>query len=164
MRCIFSGSLGVVYSPNYPENYPDDIDSMQTIEVDKGNILSIEFTAFDVEHSSSCDYDHLTIIDGDGTRLMEKSCGSDGNLVIGNQTITSTLPPAIKSWSNSVNFLFVTDGSSSRSGWSINWTAESECRHCSGESTSVEVFFLGGGYLFTSDSFDRQVDHRIYTD
>ena len=25
-------------------------------------------------------------------------------------------------------------------------------------------FFWGGGYLFTSDSFDRQVDHRIYTD
>ena len=85
--------------------------------------MSLEFTSFDIEYDSNCTYDHLTIMDGDGTTLMEKSCGSDGNLVIGGQNQPgSTLPPKIRSRSNRVNFVFVTDESVAGAGWSVKWS------------------------------------------
>ena len=123
---IFHGKLlstGVVSSPDFPSNYPDSLARTERVEVDQGMILSLEFTAFDIESDSDCDYDHLTITDGNGATLMEKSCGSAGNLVIGGEKTNSTLPPNVWSWSNKVNFVFVTDGGGTRPGWSVSWSA-----------------------------------------
>ena len=86
--------------------------------------MSLQFAAFQIEaqydydyetyeydyESPICNYDHLTIMDGDGTTLMEKSCGS-------------SLPAAITSRSNNVKLMFITDRSDIESGWSLNWTA-----------------------------------------
>ena len=80
------------------------------IQVEEGLILLLRFTAFDIESHSTCEYDHLTIMDGDGTTLMEKSCGS-------------SLPAAITSRTNSVTLIFTTDDSYAKTGWSVNWTA-----------------------------------------
>ena len=87
------------------------------IEVEQGLILSLTFSAFDIHYSSSCN-DHLTITDGDGTTLMEKSCGS-------------SLPNAITSITNSVKLVFITDDSGAESGFSLSWTAVTpgECQH-----------------------------------
>ena len=73
-------------------------------------ILSLQFTAFDIEADSTCDYDHLTITDGDGTTLMEKSCGTP-------------LPADITSTSNIVKLVFITNCCAERSGWSVSWSA-----------------------------------------
>ena len=71
----------------------------------------MQFTAlFDIEPHSTCDYDHVTITDGDGTTLMEKSCGA-------------TLPANITSTSNIVKMVFSTNGWGTRSGWSVSWSA-----------------------------------------
>ena len=86
--------------------------------------MSLQFTAFQIEAEYDYDYetyeydyesvnfcyDHLTILDGDGTTLMEKSCGS-------------SLPAAITSRTNSVTLIFSTDDSYAKTGWSVNWTA-----------------------------------------
>ena len=85
--------------------------------------LSLEFTAFDIEYDSDCDYDHLTITEGNGAILMEKSCGSEGNFVIGGEKVNSTLPPNVWSRSNKVNFEFVTDSGGTRPGWNVSWRA-----------------------------------------
>ena len=103
-------ATGVVTSPNYPDNYPSNLRKTETIEVEQGWILSLQFTAFDIEYDSSCDYDHLTITDGDGTILMEKSCGN-------------SLPADITSTSNIVKLVFKTDGGVTRPGWSVSWSA-----------------------------------------
>ena len=114
-------SKGVVTSRYYPGNYDDNLEQTQAIQVEQGQILSLEFTSFDIEYDSNCTYDHLTIMDGDGTTLMEKSCG--GFLVIGGQNQPGlTLPAKIMSRSNRVNFVFVTDESVTRSGWSVKWS------------------------------------------
>ena len=42
-------SAGVVTSPNYPRNYPDDLEKTERVEVEQGMVLSLEFTAFDIE-------------------------------------------------------------------------------------------------------------------
>merc|ERR1719458_1028353 len=104
-------------------------------------IISLQFTAFDIEaeneYDDEYDYDyssnigcldHLTITNGDGTTLMEKSCGSASydNIEIGGQSIGSTLPTIITSKSNIVKLHFSTDDGSNiggNSGWKISWSA-----------------------------------------
>ena len=70
----------------------------------------MQFTAFDVESSSTCSYDYVTIKNGDGTTLMEKTCGS-------------SLPAAVTSTSNIVEIYFHTDGGDTESGWRLTWRA-----------------------------------------
>ena len=93
-------------------------------------ILSLEFNAFDIDFDPvlcdlNCNCDHLTIMDGDGTTLMGKSCGSSLNssTIFEGRLIGSSLPPAIVSWSNSISITFKTGSLGSRSGWSISWKA-----------------------------------------
>ena len=88
------------------------------IQVEQSLVIFLQFTAFDIEvGGSSCPYDHLTITDGDGTTLMEKSCGS-------------SLPADITSTSNNVTILFITDSHVTMTGWSVSWSAvtSGECQ------------------------------------
>ena len=112
-------ATGNVTSPNYPDNYPNGLERTETIQVEQGLILSLQFNAFNIQSHSTCRYDHLTITDGDGTTLMEKSCGS-------------TIPADIRSTSNIVKLVFSTDRSGTRTGWSLSWSAVTpgECQQC----------------------------------
>ena len=117
-------ATGVVTSPNYPGNYPSKLEKTETIQVQEELIISLHFTAFNIQawydfdsDTYEIDYesiigcrDHLTITDGDGTTLMEKSCGS-------------TIPADIRSTSNIVKLVFITDHSDTRTGWSVSWSA-----------------------------------------
>ena len=124
--------------------YPDNLEKTQTIQVEQGSRLALEFTEFDMstygidtahhieKYGSGCPYDHLTITDGDGTTLLERSCGPDvnfkGTLVIGDQTVNSSLPPNVLSRSNVVKIFFRSDetgasGRRTRKGWSVKWRA-----------------------------------------
>merc|ERR1712037_261158 len=42
----------------------------------------------------------------------------------GGQEIGSSLPPNIRSRSNTINIIFSTDGSDTKTGWSFSWSAE----------------------------------------
>ena len=128
---------GIVTSPDYCDavrnkrqeglpgncNYPNNHEKTKTIETKPGLLLLLKFNGFDIEDCPMCSCDHLTITDGDGTILMKKSCGSEGDLVIGDQQKDFKLPPNIMSRSNRVNFAFVTDDSDQRPGWSVSWSA-----------------------------------------
>ena len=75
--------------------------------------MSLQFTRFDIDHT--CVDDYLVIMDGDGSVLMEKKCGS-------------ILPPAMISTSNEIELHFITSDDhhhyqSGRSGWSVSWGA-----------------------------------------
>ena len=99
--------------------------------MDEGMVISLRFVAFDIAHSSACHYayykawDKLTITDGDGTTLMGGSCGStaDGNVLVGGQSLGSSLPADITSRSNVVNLIFNTNWHTPRFGWSVSWRA-----------------------------------------
>jgi len=65
------------------------------------------------DFNTESDYDFLTIRDGDGTTLMAKTSGPKSN--VRNTTL--------KSRTNIVHLDFVTDGSGTRSGWSVKWWA-----------------------------------------
>ena len=133
-------STGVISSPNFPDDYPYGIEKTETIKVDEGMVISLKFVAFDIAHSSACRYsqykawDKLTITDGDGTTLMGGSCGStaDGNVLVGGQSLGSSLPADITSRSNVVNLVFNTNNHNNdpRSGWSISWRAVEPGEYC----------------------------------
>ena len=94
--------------------------------MEQGLIISLRFTAFNIEYHSTCRYDHLTITDGvDGSTLMEKSCGDTTSygILVGGQSIGFILPADITSTSNIVKLVFKTDNAGTRSGWSVSWSA-----------------------------------------
>merc|ERR1719264_39336 len=128
------GSEGVVTSPNHPGNYPHNIDKTQTIVVESGKILRLEFTRFFVYWGSTCQYDFVKITDGDGTTLMDNSCGNS------DQDPSSPyyfLPPIITTRSNRVEIFFHTDGSDTRTGWSLSWSAVTSGSVCPPTATGV---------------------------
>ena len=99
-------SIGVVTSPNYPCNYPNDLNTTETITVKEGMVVVLEFTAFSTSYS-----DKLTIRDGDGTLLMEERSGE-------------CLPGKIWSRTNVVHLHFDTNRwSSTQTGWNATWAA-----------------------------------------
>ena len=83
----------------------------------------MQFTAFDVESHSTCSDDYVTIKNGDGTTLMEKTCGTGLYIYTGGQYIGSSLPAAVTSTSNIVEIYFHTDANVSYSGWRLTWRA-----------------------------------------
>jgi len=111
-QAVVNNSQAVVTSPNYPSNYDNNLRSTETIRAAEGLVLRLEFTAFNVENHGSCAYDHLKIVDGDGTILMDKTCGD-------------ALPPVFMSNTNHVDLVFETDHSVTKSGWSLKWAAVS---------------------------------------
>ena len=94
---------GVITSPNYPSKYPRNTVKTDTIQVDQGQAVIIDFTALDV-HSS----DFLKITDGDGTTLLANTAGS-------------SLPDRVTSQSNVINILFTTNHNGEGTGWSASW-------------------------------------------
>ena len=82
----------------------------------------MEFAQFAVYVSgavNNCTGDHVKITDGDGTILMEKSCGSE------NPTHPwYYMPPIITSRSHRVDIFFHSDDDGwAYTGWSLSWTA-----------------------------------------
>ena len=108
----------------------------EAVQVEQGLILELQFTAFEIE----CKYDHLTITDGDGTTLMEKSCGS-------------ILPANITSTSNIINLLFSSTSvklylsdrrNDVMTGWSLNWRAV-EPGECQPLVLCLRLLMMEGG-------------------
>ena len=118
-------ATGVVTSPNHPDNYPNNINKTQTIEVESGKILRLEFTHFAVHGlPSGCQsYDFVKITDGDGTTLMDNSCGYSSHPEVGPSHSLYFLPPIITTRSNRVEIFFHTNGDGTKPGWSLSWSA-----------------------------------------
>ena len=115
----------MITSPNHPGIYPDNIDKVEDITVETGKILRLEFTAFAVWPSTGghCSYDFVRITDGDGTTLMDNSCGySDRN----SSSSLYFQPPIITTKTNKVEIYFHTNDNTARPGWSLRWTALAE--------------------------------------
>ena len=89
--------------------------------------MSFEFTAFNVELNGVSCRDSVTIIDGNGTTLMAETCGgsSYGNLIVGGQSESSTLPAIVESTSNVVNLIFASSADYTLTGWNLTWSAVS---------------------------------------
>ena len=104
---------GVLKSPNYPQRYPNDHDSTQTVEVAEGKTIHYVWTDFQIESGSGPDgpYDYVEIVDEDGTSLLYKARGY-------------SLPSPGTSNTNIMHVKFHTDGGTRRPGWRLEWNEE----------------------------------------
>ena len=117
-------ATGVLTSPNHPDNYPNNLDKTEIIEVESGKILRLEFTHFAVRVSciTTCSCDFVKITDWDGTTLMDNSCGYSDDR--DPSDFDYFQPPIITTRSNRVEIFFHTDGDEyTRTGWSLSWSA-----------------------------------------
>ena len=111
---------GVVSSPSFPGNYPNNIDRTESLKVASGKTLRIEFTHFAVYPSWNCGSDYVKITDGDGTILLDKSCGYSA---MSSSSSFYFAPPIITTQTNRVEIRFHTDSRNAGSGWSLTWTS-----------------------------------------
>ncbi|CAI5452377.1 unnamed protein product [Caenorhabditis angaria] len=58
----FEGSTGILYSPNYPDNYSNNANVVYTVTVPVGNYIHLTFLDFETENP----YDFLNILQGGG--------------------------------------------------------------------------------------------------
>ena len=54
-----TGTSGTFFSPNFPNNYPDDYEEHYIITVEENFQISLYFEYFDIEFHISCLYDNL---------------------------------------------------------------------------------------------------------
>lgn len=110
----FALGEGVLTSPKYPGAYPNNYQQTQVLKAESGEILRLEFTDFHVNSQvlGTCRFDYVTITDGDGTLLMDKTCGQP-----------PFLPPVIMTLTNTVEVHFYTDTNGAGYGWSLSWAA-----------------------------------------
>ena len=92
----------------------------ETIQVEIGKVLRLQFTRFAVRFCDDCTCDHVEIKDGDGKTLMDKSCGDSS---ISSTSSGYFLPPVIVTNTNTVEIFFHTDAKNSKPGWSLSWAA-----------------------------------------
>jgi len=104
MYCKDHPQSNVIESPNYPSNYPDNIDNEYPISVEEGHYIELSFTKFDVEEETSCSFDWVTVEDGDGRILLDKTCGT-------------TIPQKVVSHTNSLTVKFHSDHKGNKGGF-----------------------------------------------
>ena len=77
------------------------LDHTETITVKEVHRIKIKFKDFNIQHHASCESDYLKIIDGDGTPLLNKVCGSE-------------LPNITLSRTEMVHIIFHSDGAGNK--------------------------------------------------
>ncbi|XP_078540690.1 embryonic protein UVS.2-like [Lissotriton helveticus] len=107
----FTSSAGTVSSPDYPKNYPVNMDCGFYLTAPAGYKVSLTFTSFAVEADPQCAYDSLSIFDGSKTTspLIGKFCGS-------------SLVPPVTSTGSSLLLQFHSDESVSMKGFQATYT------------------------------------------
>ena len=112
----------IITSPNYPENYDNNMDCKITIRFAADEIVSITLDEFDVEEFEydyedkdeyallNCTYDYLALYDGDTTssRIIEELCGKHAR------------GKTFKSTGNVMTLHFMSDDSNTRPGFMIH--------------------------------------------
>ncbi|XP_047455679.1 cubilin [Mugil cephalus] len=102
---------GEIHSPSYPSSYPNNVDCSWVISVDPSHRVLFNFTDLDIEFSSSCIYDYVSIYDGPSSSapLLGHICGT-------------TIPPAITSTQNIIYVRFRSDSSRNHRGFSARFS------------------------------------------
>ncbi|KAM3968031.1 cubilin [Aphomia sociella] len=117
-----TGNYGIIESPDYPNNYPINLNCIWTINVPKGNKINVTFTHFDVyksyhnvyrywwhsTHRPGCERDYLQLKEFSQHQQLNKLCGT-------------SLPSPVTTTGNSLQVKFVTGFFNFHSGFRLEW-------------------------------------------
>lgn len=80
---ILQGKNGTFQSPNYPSNYPKNVDCAWKITA-PGNVekIVITFLKFNIEWDNNCIYDYVQILDHKNGSVGKKICGNQPNVTV----------------------------------------------------------------------------------
>jgi len=73
----FVGNQGSLASPNYPNDYENNLRCVYVIEVEAGRRVELTFGDFSLENQNTCRWDALEVDLGDGVKVPMKMCGSE---------------------------------------------------------------------------------------
>jgi len=76
---FFNETSGSFTSPNYPSDYDNSLTCDYAFRAGTGDVVTVSFSDFSLESSSTCAYDYVRIYDGDSTSatMIGEYCGSD---------------------------------------------------------------------------------------
>ncbi|XP_067660430.1 cubilin-like [Haliotis asinina] len=117
-----------IESPNYPLSYPNNADCEWTISTSiDGYVIHVEVVSFNLEYDSTCSYDYVQLYDvvTSFESPIGRWCGTDG--------------PNTQTTGQTMKVKFLSDGSTSRSGFKLSFTA--------GEPTYSSVAALNIGAI-----------------
>ncbi|XP_033110748.1 cubilin-like [Anneissia japonica] len=128
---------GVITSPGFPNSYPHNRECTWTITVDEGKQIRLNFTSFNIEWHSDCNYDYLEIRNGGypTSPLIGTFCGSSIN------------PSVITSHSNRMYLKFQSDYSQTAPGFRVEW--DGTATGCGGEMTTPTGSFSSPNYPYS---------------
>ena len=136
---LHTAPSGIIRSPGYPNNYFDNANCVYNITVQDGKAIKIEFSTFDVESSSSCQYDKLQIFEGKSSAPKATLCGS------GAKTYTSR--------GNKVFMRFTSDGSVTKRGFYGTYQTVDRCKLLNFQNNPVSVHILYSHFCNTRLSY-----------
>lgn len=106
---------GRLESPNYPSQYPGQMECVWEISVAPGFQVALKFQSFEIEKHDNCSYDFIEMRDGASKELIGRFCGFD-------------VPPNLTSRSNRMLVRFLSDGSVEKTGFTATFIKEvDEC-------------------------------------
>ena len=108
----FTKMSGVMQSPSYPENYPESVLCQWVIELPPQYKVRLEFFDFQLEKSTSCQYDFVLVMDGppSSPTALGKFCGN------GSKNLVDSV-------SNTMTVLFKSDTTKTKRGFQAYWYA-----------------------------------------
>ncbi|XP_072031411.1 uncharacterized protein [Amphiura filiformis] len=105
---VITAQRGTIKSPNYPENYGDNLDCIWTFEANTGKRIRLRFNQFDIEDDDVCQYDKITLQLGN-EQIPMTLCGSEKP------------PGSYISLSNRAVLRFTSDGRTGRKGFTVGY-------------------------------------------
>ncbi|CAD7084767.1 unnamed protein product [Hermetia illucens] len=134
---------GSIYSPNYPDMYPANLDCVWHFSTTPGHRIKLIFNEFEVESHQDCAYDHVVIYDGDSeeSSTLGRFCGDK-------------IPYPLSASSNEMYMVFKSDKNKQRRGFSaIHSTA------CGGYLRATSrIKHLYSHSKFGYQSYDQKMD------
>ncbi|CAI9621346.1 unnamed protein product [Staurois parvus] len=108
------GLSGVITSPDYPDNYPNNAECHWLIRAAPHTNIRLVFTDFQLE-SQECNFDYVAVLDGNGIEEQVRHyCGT-------------TKPPDITSTSNELHVVFKSDFNIGARGFKAHFSS-GECQ------------------------------------
>ncbi|CAH3033889.1 unnamed protein product [Pocillopora meandrina] len=99
---------GALYSPNFPNFYPNDQSCTLTLDVPDNYKAVVTFQKFALQYSETCDFDKLVVSDESDS---DTQCGGGAD----------RLPPLIEKKGREVKFSFTTDSSTTSTGFQLEY-------------------------------------------